>query len=170
MAADSLEDLEAGIRRINVDVLRKIIEALESDITDVWPSTERPSNLQSTTPPTQQDDPLNLSRLAEIHSLTGAQASCMFTGIGPPDLADTAAEEAPGNVLRAIASINLNDHEREWLRHSLLQETTTGPWDTYLYCQDGRSLYLCLKNARLEFWAEGFIERCLSAWLAPAPV
>jgi transcriptional regulator with XRE-family HTH domain len=170
IAADSLEDLEAGVSRINVDILRKIIEALDSDITEVWPSPERTSNVQSPLPPEQAGDPLNFSRLAEIHSLTGAEASCMFTGNDRPRLAQTATEDTPEPALQTLSSINLYEDEREWLCRRLLQRTATGPWDSYLYCQNGRRLYLCLKNARLEFWAEGFIERCLATWLAAAPL
>jgi transcriptional regulator with XRE-family HTH domain len=166
IAADSLGDLEAGIRRINVDILRKIVEALESDITEVWPSPLRTAIEQSPLPSEQASDPLNFSRLAEIHSLTGAEASCMFVSNGRQVPTHEAAEEPPESVLRLLSMINLDEEEREWLCCNLLEATPTGPWVTYLYSENGRSLYLCLKNARLEFWAEGFIERCLSAWLA----
>ena len=166
IAADSLEDLEAGIRRINVDILRKIIEALDSDITEVWPSSQRSSNVEGPLSSGQASDQLNFSRLAEIHSLTGAEASCMFLSNNPPELTRTDADDAPEPVLQTLSSINLDEDEREWLCNKLLQWTDSGPWATYLYSENGRSLYLCLKNARLEFWAEGFIERCLSTWLA----
>jgi transcriptional regulator with XRE-family HTH domain len=167
ISADSVEELEAGIRRINVDILRKIIEALESDITEVWPSTGRVASVQSQLPPASQaDDPLNFSRLAEIHALTGAEASCMFAGNDRSALTETGAEQAPEAALLTLSSINLDEGEKEWLSRNLLSWTVTAPWDVYLHRESGYSLYLCLKNARLEFWAEGFVERCLSAWLA----
>jgi transcriptional regulator with XRE-family HTH domain len=170
LAPDSLEDLEAGIRRINVDILRKIIEALDSDIMEVWPSSDRFSNVQSPLPDGEASDPLNFSRLAEIHSLTGAEASCMFVSNNRPVLVQEAGQEAPETGLRLLSMINLDEDEREWLCCNILEGASTGPWVTYLYSEHGRSLYLCLKNARLEFWAEGFIERCLSAWLAGSSI
>jgi hypothetical protein len=165
MAVDSLGGLEAGIRRINVDALRKIVEALEVDITDLWPSPKRISSVQSPLLLEQASDPINFSRLAEVHSLTGAEASCMFTSNGHPDLAQTAAEGTPEPALRALSSINLDEDERKRLSRKLLQGTVTAPWVAYFHRENGPSLYLCLKNARVETWAEKFIERCLSAWL-----
>ena len=165
IAADSLEDLEAGIRRINVDTLQKIIEALESDITDVWPSADRVSNVQSTLPSGQASDPINFSRLAEIHSLTQAEASCMFIRNDNPVLT-AAAEEGQATGFQMLSTINLEKEEMEWLFRNIREETSTGPWVTYHYRANGRGLYLCLKNACSTFWAESFIECCLSAWLA----
>jgi transcriptional regulator with XRE-family HTH domain len=166
IAADSLDALEAGIRRINVDILQKIIEALESDITEVWPSPDRLSNQQSTLSGGQVSDPLNFSRLAEIHSLTQAEASCMFIKNDDPRFTGTSDEEATPAGFQVLSSINLGMEEREWLFRNLGEGTSAGPWTTCLYRENGRGLYLCLKNARLSFWAESFIERCLSAWLA----
>ncbi|TAM82482.1 MAG: XRE family transcriptional regulator [Acidobacteria bacterium] len=169
ISANSLGGLEAGIRHINVDTLRKIIEALESDITDVWPAPDGAGNMHSTPPPGQAGDPLNFDRLTEIHSLTGAEASCMFASEDYRDLSHPAGEPAPKPALRTLCAINLYDDEREQLCREVLQGTVTANWATYRYSENGRSLYLCLKNARLEFWAEGFVERCLAAWLsAPA--
>jgi transcriptional regulator with XRE-family HTH domain len=170
IAADSLEDLEAGIRHINVDILRKIIEALGSDITDVWPSPQRPINVESPLPNGQESDPLNFSRLAELHSLTGAVSSCMFLSDNRPVLVQEAEEEAPAPGLRLLSMVNMDDDEREWLSCNLLDGASTGQWVTYLYSANGRTLYLCLKRARLEFWSEGFIERCLAAWLTASAV
>ena len=168
--ADSLEDLEAGIRHISVDVLRKIIEALDSDITEVWPSPRRVNNVESELPNGHARDPLNFSRLAEIHSLTGAVSSCMFVSNDRPVVVQEEAEQASAVGLRLLAMINLDDDEREWLCGNLLNGASTGPWVTYLYSENGRSMYLCLKRARLEFWAEGFVERCLADWLAASAV
>jgi len=165
LAPDTLEDFEAGVRRINVDTLRKLIEALESDITEVWPSAEGPDKARNLLPPGQACDPLYFSRLAEIHSLTGSQASCMFLGADCPDSTQTSADKAPAPALQVLSSINLDEGEREWLCRKLIEWTVTAPWTVYLYSENGRSLYLCLKNARLEFWAGGFIQRCLSTWL-----
>ena len=166
IAADSLEDLEAGIRRISVDTLQKIIEALECDIADVWPSVDRVSNVQSTLPNGRASDPLNFSRLAEIHSLTQAEASCMFIRNDNPVLTGTAAKEGPATGFQVLSSINLEKDEMEWLFRNISEGASTGPWVTYLYRANGRGLYLCIKNGCLTFWAESFIECCLSAWLA----
>lgn len=170
MAADSLADLEAGAGRISVDVLRKIIEALGSDITEVWPSAEHAGNVETFPPPAQSGDSLNFSRLAEIHSLTGAEASCLLAGHDCPDFTPGAAVERLTPEIRVLSSINLAPDEREWLCRRLLQWTVTNPWIVYLYSENSRSLYLCLKNASLDFWAEGLIERCLSTWLASTPL
>ena len=170
IGTDSLEDLEAGIRHISVDTLRKIIDALESDITEVWPSHRRVNNVDGELPNGHARDPLNFSRLAEVHSLTGAVSSCMFVSSDRPVVVHQEAEEAPTAGLRLLAMINLDDDEREWLCSSILSGASTGPWVTYLYSEDGRSMYLCLKRASLEFWAEGFIERCLAAWLTASTV
>lgn len=166
IAADSLEDLEAGIRRINVDILQKIIEALESDITEVWPSPDRVSNVQSSLPNRHASGPLNFSRLAEIHSLTQAEASCMFIRNDNPALPGAAAEEEVAAGFQVLSTINLAEEEMDWLFRNIKEGTSTGPWVTYLYRANGRGLYLCLKNAHPTFWAESFIECCLSAWLA----
>ena len=166
LAPDTLQDFEAGIRCINVDTLRKLIEALESDITEVWPSGEGAGKVQHILLPGQAGEALHLSRLAEIHSLTGAEASCLFMGNNRPDHPWPSADEKPDPALQVLSSINLDSHGSEWLRRRVQEWTVTSPWNVYLCCENGRSLYLCLKNARIEFWAEGFIERCLSTWLA----
>jgi hypothetical protein len=170
MAPDTLEDFEAGIRCINVDTLRKLIEALESDITEVWPSAAGADKVQNILSPEQADEPLNLSRLAEIHSLTGAEASCMILGNNHPDHTGTSAEEAPAPSLQVISSINLDPYTSKLLCRKLQKWNLASPWTVYLCKENGRSLYLCLKNARLKFWAEGFIQRCLSNWLASTPL
>jgi transcriptional regulator with XRE-family HTH domain len=168
--AHSVQGLEDGIRRINVDVLQKIIEALESDVTDVWPSPKQVSNLRSTTPPEEVGDSLNFSRLTEIHSLTGAEASCMFISEDQFHLVHTADKPAPEPTLRTLSAINVYEDEREWLCTEILQDGVTDPWVTYHHTENGRSLYLCLKNACLESWAEGLVERCLSVWLSTPPI
>lgn len=170
MAPDTLEDFEAGIRCMNVDTLRKLIEALESDITEVWPSAGGAHKVRNNLLPGQAGQMLHLSRLAEIHSLTRAEASCLFMGNNPPDYARTVAEEAPEPALQVLASINLDKGGSEWLCRRLRKWDVTVPWTVYLYHENGLNLYLCLKNARLEFWAEGFIQRCLSAWLGSTPL
>ncbi len=170
MAPDTLEDFEAGIRCINVDTLRKLIEALESDITEVWPSAAGADKVRNTLLAGQADETLHLSRLTEIHSLTGAEASCMILGSNRPDHTGTSAEEASAPDLQALSSINLDPYESKLLCRKLQMWNLVSPWTVYLCKEDGRSLYLCLKNARVEFWAEGFIERCLSNWLASTPL
>ena len=170
LAPDSLEDFEAGIRRINVDTLRKIIEALESDITEVWPSAEASDEMGNNLPASGNHYSLNFSRLAEIHSLTGAEASCMFICDGFPDHTEATGEVAIGSSLRTLASINLMPEERDWLRTRLPHWTTANPWTAYRHSENGRSLYLCLRDAHVEFWAEGFIQRCLATWLASTPL
>ena len=169
LAPDTLEDFEAGIRCINVDTLRKLIEALESDITEVRPSAEGAEKERNTAMPGQADETLHLSRLAEIHSLTGAEASCMFMGDTLPDDAGTSAGETPTPGLQILSSINLAPTENESLCRQLQKWNVESPWTVYLCSENGRSLYLCLKNARLQFWAEGFVQRCLSTWLDSAP-
>jgi hypothetical protein len=170
MAPDTLEDFESGIRRINVDTLRKIIEALDSDITDVWPAAEGADKVRTTLPPEEAADALNFSRLVEIHSLTGAEASCMFMGDNRLDPTQTAEEETIETALRTLSAINLKPEDRDWLRIKVMHGAATTPWATYLHSENGRSMYLCLKNARLEFWTVGLIERCLSTWLAATPL
>lgn len=170
MAANSLGDLEAGVHRISLNILQKIIEALKSDITEVWPSPERVAHVESHLPIGQASDPLAFSRLAEIHSLTSAKASCMFMSDNRPDLIRASSEVKPEPALQFLSSINLDKDEREWLRRKLIEWTVTAPWDIYLRCENGRSLYLCLKNAHLAFWAEGFLQCCLSTWLTSAPL
>lgn len=166
---DALEDFEAGIGRINVDTLRKIIEALESDITEVWPSSQGAGRVRNTLR-SEEGDPLYFSRLAEIHSLTGAEASCMFLGSHLPDKTRTANEETIQNSLRTLSTINLRPEETDWLRINILNGTTTSPWFTFVQCENGRSLSLCLKNPHLAFGAEVLIEHCLSAWLGSTPL
>jgi hypothetical protein len=170
MAPDTLEDFEAGIRSINVDTLRKLIEALESDITEVWPSGEGGDKGQNILLPGQAGEGLHLSRLAEIHSLTGAEASCLFMDNNQPDHTWPSADETPDPTLQVLSSINLDMEGSEWLRRRVKGWTVISPWSVYLCRENGRSMYLCLKNARIEFWAEGFIERCLSTWLASTPL
>ncbi|HKT11436.1 MAG TPA: helix-turn-helix transcriptional regulator [Terriglobia bacterium] len=169
LAPDTLEDFEAGIRCITVDTLRKLIEALESDITEVWPSADGSEKVRNTPLPGQADETLHLSRLAEIHSLTGAEVSCMFVGNTLPSQAVTAADGTPGHGLQLLSSINLAKDENEWLCQNLRQGNVASPWTVYICRENGRSLYLCLKNARVEFWAEGFIQSCLYTWLASTP-
>lgn len=166
MPPDTLEDFEAGIRCINVDTLRKLIEALESDITEVWPSAEGAGEEGNILLPGHADEALHLSRLAEIHSLTGAEASCMCMGDNLSNHTGTSVDETSTLAFLVLSSINLDKDESEWLCRKLQRWNVTPPWTVYLCCENGRSLYLCLKNARLEFWAEGFIQRCLSTWLA----
>ena len=170
LAPDTLEDLEAGTRRINVDILRKMVEALGANITDVWPSPKSISAVEDPFAPERASNSLHFSRLAEVHSLTGAEASCMFMSNSDPGLTPSAAEMTPEPELRVLSTINLDEVERERLPLKLLQGSVMAPWVAYLHCENGRGLYLCLKNARVQFWAEGFIERCLSLWLADLPL
>lgn len=165
MSPHSVDGLESGLRRINVDTLQRIMDALDSDITDVWPSPNRGDSVHSTG---HASDPLNFSRLTEIHSLTGAEASCMFSSEAYLDMAATAAEADREPVLHTLCAINLYEEERERLCREVLAGTDTAPWVTYRHSENRCSLYLCLKSPHLEFWAEGFVERCLSAWL-PTP-
>lgn len=169
LAPDTLEDFEAGIRCINLDTLRKLIEALESDITEVWPSAEGEDKVRATPLPGQADETIHLSRLAEIHSLTGAEASCMFMGDSLPGHAVSSADVTPEPALQVLSSINLDKDENEWLCRNLPKDKVASPWTVYLCRENNRSLYLCLKNARLEFWSEGFVQRCLCTWLASTP-
>lgn len=166
LAPDTLEDFEAGIRCINVDTLRKLIEALDSDITEVWPTTAGAEKGRALPLPGQAKDPLHLSRLAEIHSLASAEASFMCMGEGPADLPEGSAAEVSTPALHVLSSINLDKHECEWLCCEVQRGNVTSPWKVYVCSENGRSLYLGLKNGRLEFWAQGFIQRCLSTWLA----
>ena len=170
LAPGSLEDFEAGIRRINVDTLRKIIEALQSDITEVWPFPEGSDMVRTSFPPAEDADSLHFSRLAEIHSLTGAGASCMFMSDGFPDHAEGSCEVAIRSPLRTLAAINLKPEDKDWLRVKVLHWTTSNPWTAYRHSENGRSLYVCLKDAHVEIWAEGLIQRCLGAWLASTPL
>lgn len=167
MSPNSIDGLESGLRRINVDTLQRIMEALESDITDVWPAVNRGDSVHRSG---QASDPLSFSRLTEIHSLTGAEASCMFSSEDYLDMAGTAAGAMSEPVLRTLCAINLYDEERERLCREVLGGTNTAPWVTYRHSENGCSLYLCLKNPHLELWAEGFVERCLSAWLSTPPM
>lgn len=169
LAPDTLEDFEAGIRCINVDTLRKLIEALDSDITEVWPSAEGTEKARYIRLPGQADEPIHLSRLAEIHSLAGVEASCMCMGDNLPDHTGNSIEATSEHALQVLSSINLERHECECLCRKISRGDVASPWTVYLCSENGRTLYLCLKNPRLEFWAEGFIQRCLSTWLASTP-
>jgi transcriptional regulator with XRE-family HTH domain len=166
LAPDTLEDFEAGIRCINVDTLQKIIEALNSDITEVWPSPDGAEKARNAPLPGQAEETLHLSRLAEIHSLAGAEASFMCIGESLTGLTEGSAERTSLSALRVLSSINLDRHESEWLCCELQNGNLASPWRVYLCSENGRRLHLCLKNCHLEFWAEGFIQRCLSTWLA----
>jgi transcriptional regulator with XRE-family HTH domain len=170
MAPDTLEDFEAGIRCLTMDTLRKLIEALESDITEVWPSAAGADKARNILLPGRADEALNLSRLAEIHSLTGAEASCMIMGNNRPDHTRSSAEEAPAPALQVLSSINLDPYGNELLCRKLQNWNLESSWTVYHCKENGRSLYVCLKNARLEFWAGGFIQRCLSNWLSSTPL
>lgn len=167
LAPNTLGDLETGVRRVSVDVLQKIIDALECDISDVWPSPRSNADVEGPPPPKLACDPLTFSRLAEVHSLTGAEASCMFVGTSRPGLSlvGQSADEKPASEIRPLSSINLDERERDLLSRKLLQGKVMSPWIAYLHCENGRSVYLCLKNARVALWEEGFIDYCLSAWL-----
>jgi transcriptional regulator with XRE-family HTH domain len=169
MAADTLEDFEAGIRRLNVDTLRKIIEALDSDITEVWPSAEGANKVRNTLPAEDAGDPLSFSRLVELHSLTFAEASCLFIGENVPEIIQTADEEEIEIALRTLAAVNLKPEDRDWLRIKVMHGAAKSPWMVYFHSENGRSMYLCLKNPQLEFGTEVMIERCLSTWLAATP-
>jgi transcriptional regulator with XRE-family HTH domain len=170
MADSSLGCLETGFYRLNLDSLRKLIDALEADITEVWPSTKRISRVKSDLSLPHASDPTNFFRLAEVHSLTGAEASCMFTSSGQPGPASKAAEEKSKPALRALYTINLEENERWQLSRQLIEGTVTAPWAAYFHRDNGRSLFLCLKNACVEIWVEDLIEWCLSAWLASLPL
>lgn len=167
MSPNSMDGLESGLRRINVDTLQKIMEALDSDITEVWPAPNRGDCVHRSG---QASDPLSFSRLTEIHSLTGAEASCMFASEGYLDMAGAAAEATSEPALRTLCAINLYDEERERLCREVLNGTDAAPWVTYRHSENGCSLYLCLKSPHMEFWAKGFVERCLSAWLSTPPI
>lgn len=166
LAPDTLEDFEAGIRCINVDTLQKLIEALDSDITEVWPSPEGAEKTHNAPLPGQAKEPLHLSRLAEIHSLAGAEASIMCMSESRTELTESSAERTSRPALYVLSSINLDKHESEWLCCEIQMGNVASPWRVYLCSENGRSLYLCLKNGHLEFWSDGFIQRCLSTWLA----
>lgn len=170
LAPDTLADLEAGIHRISVDILCKMVEAMGADITEVWPSHESIHSVADPFAPDRASNSLHFSRLAEVHSLTGAEASCMFMSNTDPGLAHSTAETAPAPEIRVLSTINLDELEREQLPLKILRGSVMAPWATYLHCENGRGLYLCLKNARVQFWAEGFIERCLAVWLADLPL
>lgn len=170
LAPDTLVDLEAGIRRISVDSLHKMVDALGADITEVWPSPKSNSTVEDPFTPEWEINSLHFTRLAEVHSLTGAEASCMFASNSGPGLTPSDAEMTPVPELQVLSTINLDEDERERLSLKLQQGSVMAPWIAYLHCENGRSLYLCLKNARVKFWAEGFIERCLSIWLDGLPL
>jgi transcriptional regulator with XRE-family HTH domain len=165
LAPDTLEDFEAGIRCINVDTLRKLIEALDSDITEVWPSPDGVGKARNIPLPGKAEEPLHLSRLAEIHSLAGAEASFMCMGEELAEITEISVEKTSVPALHVLSSINLDRHESEWLCCQIQRGDIASPWKVYLCSENGRRLYLCLKNGHLEFWAEGFIQRCLSTWL-----
>lgn len=169
MTVDSVWSLEAGVRRINLDALRRMLDALDADITDVWPSIRRPGNGQAHLLQRRAGDSVNFTRLAEVHSLTGAEASCMFTSKSHPHHALLAGEEPPESDLQLLATINLDEEERWRLSRQVLLGNVTAPWAVYFHRESGRSLYLCLKNACVETWVQNIIHRCLSAWLTPHP-
>jgi transcriptional regulator with XRE-family HTH domain len=170
IAASSLGCLETGFYRFNLDTLQKIIDALGVEIADVWPSTKRSNPVESNRPLRRAVDPINFFRLSEVHSLTRAEASCIFASNGHTGLTLKAAEQTPKPSLRALYTIHLDEDERSRLSRQILQGTVTAPWVAYFQRENGRSLFVCLKNPSLEAWVEELIERYLSAWLTALPL
>lgn len=167
MAAESVGGMESGVRRINVDALQKIVEALGADITkDVWPSPKQGGSSHNSLPLRQSSNSIDFFRLSEVHSLTHAEASCMFIKnvCGKPSL--KGGEPTAEPPLVALASINMDAVERELMSRQLLRRDVPTPWVAYLRSGSGRSIYLCLKNATVPGWVRSLIGGCLLAWLA----
>lgn len=165
ISASSLGCLETGFYRLNLDMLQKIIAALGVTISDVWPSREGSSHLQASRPPQRARDQVHFYRLAEVHFLTSAEASCLFaTDLRPAPVLE-AGREAAQPELRALYTVRLGENERCWLSRKLLEGSVAPPWVTYVHRENDWALFLCLKGPSMEPWIEKLIRCYLSEWI-----
>ena len=93
ISASSLGCLETGFYRLNLDTLQKIIDALGVEISDVWPSRNGSNHVECSHPPQRARDQVHFYRLAEVHSLTGSEASCLFASNLQPALSQGPARK-----------------------------------------------------------------------------
>ncbi|TAM82165.1 MAG: XRE family transcriptional regulator [Acidobacteria bacterium] len=162
ISAGSLGCLETGFYRFNLDTLQKIIGALGVGIADVWPSNADNGRVEVSRPPQEAGNQVHFFRLAEVHSLTGADASCLFAS----RLRLRTAGENPEPELRALYTLRLEDKERWWLCQQLIEGKATNPWVTCIHRENDWALFLCLKNPSMEPWIEKLIRCYLSDWIS----
>lgn len=169
ISPSSLGCLESGFYRLNLDTLHKILAALNVEITDIWPSAKRKKSADSDLSLLPGIDEVSFFRLREVHLLTGAEASSVYSGV--LSQRDGAQGASNGNGTspaspRPLYAINVGEDELLWLAHHLREGTLAAPWTKYFHCQGSRCLFLCLKNASMRPWLENLIEHYLPAWLA----
>jgi transcriptional regulator with XRE-family HTH domain len=169
ISASSLGCLETGFYRLNLDTLQKIIQALGVEISDVWPSHDGSNRVEPIRPPQRGRDQIHFYRLAEVHSLTGAEASCLFASNLHPAPGPKPGEEAPHPELRALYTVRMGENERWWLSHQLSQGSVAPPWVAYAHRENNWALYLCLKSPSMEPWIEKLIRCYLSEWVTAVP-
>jgi transcriptional regulator with XRE-family HTH domain len=169
ISASSLGCLETGFYRLNLDNLQKIIDALGVDIVDVWPSRRGNGHVEGRHAPDRHSDQIHFYRLAEVHSLTGAEASCLFASNLHTRPSRKRDEEAPQPELRTLFTARLGESERWWLSHQLLEGSVAAPWVAYVHRENNWALYLCLKSPTVEPWIEKLIRCYLSTWITALP-
>ena len=169
ISASSLGCLETGFYRLNLDTLQKIIYALGVTIEDVWPACGGNGRLEGQRPQHEAANQIHFFRLAEVHSLTGADASALFACNLRLGSAPEHGEEPAPPELRALYTIRLEETERWWLCRQLLQGTVATPWVAYIHRENDWALFLCLKNPAVEPWIEKLIRCYLSDWITALP-
>ena len=170
ISASSLGCLETGFYRLNLDTLQKIIDALGVRIEDVWPACGGNGRVESTRPQHERAHQVHFFRLAEVHSLTVADACCLFASNLRLESTMKHSEEPPQPELRALYTVRLEENERWWLCRQLLQGTVATPWVTYIHRENDWALFLCLKNPTVEPWIEKLIRCYLSDWITALPL
>lgn len=169
ISASSLGCLETGFYRLNLDTLQKIIDALGVEISEVWPSRDGLNHPPCSHPPRRTGDQVHFYRLAEVYSLTGAEASCLFACNLHPAPSPEPGEEAQQPELRALYTVRLGENERWWLSRQLLQGSVAPPWVAYIHRENDWALFLCLKSPSMEPWIEKLIRCYLSEWITAIP-
>ena len=165
VSSSSLGCLESGFYRLNVDTLDRILGALNVDVSDIWPSSKNKIS-ESDIPLLPGIDQVSFFRVREIHLLSSAESSCLFTGISAPN---GGADRGNGSFpfeLRTLYTINTGEAERLWVGRQLAAGALADSWAKYSSCRKPLHIFLCLKNASMQPWIESLIERYLSSWLA----
>jgi putative transcriptional regulator len=165
ISAGSLGCLETGFYRFNLDTLQKILDALGVGIADVWPSNGGNGHVEGSRPPQEAANQVHFFRLAEVHTLTCADASCLFAC----RLRMKFASEATQPELQTLYTLRLAENERWWLCQQLLEGKVTTPWVSYIHRENDWALFLCLKNPSMEPWIEKLIRCYLSSWISTLP-
>lgn len=165
ISASSLGCLETGFYRFNLDTLQKVIDALGVGIADVWPSAGGSDRVVRSHSPQEAGNEVHFFRLAEVHSLTGADASCLFAC----RLRTKFASESTQPELQTLYTLSMEENERWWLCQQLLEGKVTTPWTSFAHRENDWALFLCLKNPIMEPWIEKLIRCYLSSWISALP-